>query len=275
MPATPQMDTARCPTMDNRSFNRVLPCLIACCVLAGFARADNGSTDRLLVGYLEAPPVTYEAKDGRAAGVFIELTRQVAKEAGYELEFRRLPISRLYHELRTGGIDVWPGATDIPAIRNEVLESFISPFAFQVSVWGLADAPPIEHFDDLTDTTLILVSGYTHSGLASELAASPEITVVYAPSHQAALAMLARGRGEYLLDFRDPVRALLPEYPVPGIREYPFRVRNAAWVFSLANPRSSMLRDEFDDAYLRLVDKGEVPPPRTLSPDFRLPGLPQ
>lgn len=229
--------------------------------------------DTLIVGYVDVPPLAYEGTDGRAEGVFIELTRRVADEAGYDLDFRYLPVSRAYYYLRTGGIDIWPGVTDVPALKGEVRESFVSPLPFQLSAWGMENTPPVSHFNDLKDRTLILISGYTYGGLAERLERTPGISLTEAPNHLAAVAMLNRGRGDYLLDYQDPVKAVLDVYPVRGIREYPVRTRNAAWVFSLANPRSSQLREEFDDAYLRLAQRGEVPEPRVLSEGFLLPGL--
>lgn len=248
--------------------------LVSLClaVLAGPAQAQP-TRDTLIVGYVDVPPLTYEGIDGRAEGVFIDLTRRVANEAGYDVNFRYLPVSRAYYYLRTGGIDIWPGVTDVPALEGEVLESFVSPLPFTLSAWGMENMPPVSHFDDLKDKTLILISGYTYGGLADHLARTPGISITEAPNHQAAVAMLNRGRGDYLLDYQDPVNAVLEEFPIRGIREYPVRTRNAAWVFSLANPRSAQLRNEFDDAYLRLAERGEVPKPRVLNGGFQLPGL--
>ncbi|MGM0772509.1 MAG: substrate-binding periplasmic protein [Pseudomonadota bacterium] len=251
----------------------LLPFIIGWCVPV-FAQTQHND-DTLTVGYLDAPPVTFQSEEGRAEGIFIELTRRVAEEAGYDVDFQLLPISRAYHYLRTGGIDVWPGATDIPDLEGEILESFVSPFPLQLSAWGLENTPKVSRFDDLTGQTLILISGYTHSGLDSILESSPEITVIYARNHRAGVAMLERGRGDYLLNFQQAVMAVLEEFRVPGIREYPVRTRNAAWIFSLANPRSAQLRNEFDDAYLRLAERGDVPPRRELTAGFVLPGLPQ
>lgn len=230
--------------------------------------------DTLTVGYVNVPPLAFQGENGRAEGLFIELTRLVAEEAGYDLEFLYLPVSRAYSYLRTGGIDIWPGVTDVPALKNEVLESFVSPLPFQLSALGMKDAPPVLHFNDLNDKTLILITGYTYGGLAAHLESTPGIKVTEAPNHQAAVAMLRRGRGDYLLDYQDPVREVLKEFPIPALREYPVRIRNAAWVFSLANPKSSKLREEFDDAYLRLAEQDKVPEPRKLSKGFLLPGLP-
>lgn len=259
---------------DTATRQSTLPLIVCIClaVLAAPAQAQP-NRDTLVVGYVDVPPLAYEGTDGRAEGVFIDLTRRVAEEAGYDLRFRYLPVSRTYYYLRNGGIDIWPGVTDVPALEGEVLESFVSPLPFQLSAWGMAKMPPVTHFDDLKGRTLILITGYTYGGLAERLANDPDISITEAPNHQAAIAMLNRGRGDYLLDYQDPVKAVLEEFPVRGVHEYPMRVRNAAWVFSLANPRSAQLRDEFDDAYLRLAERGEVPAPRVLSEGFQLPGL--
>lgn len=251
-----------------------LPLIVCVCLALVSGPAHTQPTrETLIVGYVDVPPLAYEETDGRAEGVFIDLTRRVAEEAGYDLNFRYLPVSRTYYYLRTGGIDIWPGVTDVPALKGEVLESFVSPLPFQLSAWGMAKMPPVLHFDDLKGKRLILISGYTYGGLAKHLESTPGILITEAPNHLAALAMLNRGRGDYLLDYQDPVKAVLKEFPVRGVREYPVRIRNAAWIFSLANPRSARLRDEFDDAYLRLAERGEVPQPRVPSKGFQLPGL--
>lgn len=246
--------------------------LVVMLTLAGPGQAQQ-IRDSVKVGYMDAAPLTYQAENGRAEGVFIELTRRVAEEAGFDLEFEYLPVTRAYFYLRTGGIDVWPGLTDVPALEGEVLETFVSPMSIQLSAFGMEEQQPVSHFNDLRDKTLILISGYTYGGLAERLEQTAGIAVTEAPNHRAAVAMLSRGRGDYLLDYQEPVKAVLEEFPVQGIREYPVRIRNTAWIFSLANPRSSQLRDAFDDAYLRLAERGEVPEPRAFSKGFQLPGL--
>ena len=59
------------------------------------------------------------------------------------------------------------------------------------------------------------------------------------------------------------------------IRESEVRSRNLAWLFSLANPRAALLREAFDDAYIRLAERGEVPPIRKINEGFVVPGFPE
>ena len=244
---------------------------------AGMAASaqEGGVTKILRVAYLEFPPVTYQAADGTAAGSFIELTRKVASEAGYEPDFLYLPVSRVYLYLGNGASDVWPGVTEVPNLQGSVLESWVSPSPVHLSAWYLEGKPPLTHLGQLRGKRVIVIGGYTYAGLLSWLEADSEIRVTESPNHRSAIDMLKRGRGDYLLDYRQPVREILIEGADSMIRESEVRTRNLAWVFSLAHPRAALLRDEFDDAYLRLVEKGEVPPVREITEGYTIPGYPE
>lgn len=233
------------------------------------------AAEPLRVAYVDFPPITYQTSDGTPAGSFIEITRKVAVEAGYAPEFLNLPISRAYLYLTNGKIDVWPGVTNVPALDGEVLESWVSPFPIQLSAWYMEGKEPLAHFDQLLGTTVIIIGGYTYGGLLYWLEDEDSIRVTEAPNYRAALEMLKRGRGDYLFGHRQPVLDTLKMPEDEKVRESEIRSRNLAWVFSLANPRAAILREEFDDAYIRLAEKGEVPPIRKLNDGLMIPGLPE
>jgi polar amino acid transport system substrate-binding protein len=237
--------------------------------------AETSDNRSLRIAYVEFPPITYQSSDGRAAGSFIELTRKIAVEAGYEPEFLFLPISRVYLYLRNGRIDVWPGSANVPALNGEVLETWVTPLATQLSAWYLEGTEPLIHFDQLQGKTVITIGGYTYGGLLYWLEAEDSIDVTEAPNYRAALEMLKLGRGHYLFGHRDPVVETLTMPKDEKIRESAIRLRNLTWLFSLANPRAAILREEFDDAYIRLAEKGEVPPIRKFGESFVIPGLPE
>ena len=252
-----------------------------CALLAGLflttgALAEAGPVSKLLkIAYVDFPPMTYQKADGSPAGTFIEITRKVATEAGYEPEFLYLPISRVYLYLRNGRIDVWPGSANVPALKGEVLETWVSPFASQLSAWYLEGTEPLSHFDQLQGKTVITIAGYTYGGLLYWLEGESSIDVTQAPNFRAALDMLKLGRGQYLFGHRDPVLETLAMSEDEKIRESEIRLRNLTWLFSLANPRAAILREEFDDAYLRLAEQGEVPPIRKFGESFVIPGFPE
>lgn len=234
----------------------------------------NPARPILTAAYVEFPPLEYMDENGQPAGIFVDLTRQVADEAGYDLEFVYLPISRTYFYLRNGMVDLWLGLTDIPALNGYVLESDVSPIATKLSVWSLEETPAITRFENFNDRILILISGYTYGGLLYHLEDSPSIRVTYAPNHLAALKMLERNRGHYLLDYQFPVRETLHEEPVENIREQPVRTRFTAWLFSRQTTNHQVLRDRFDQAYRRLAEQGKVPTEQDKSGSYTLLGLP-
>ncbi|PHQ25012.1 amino acid ABC transporter substrate-binding protein [Marinobacter guineae] len=254
---------------------RIFILLIAALLSTSATAQSETGAKTLRVAYIEFPPITYQANDGAPAGSFIELTRKVALEAGYEPEFIYLPVSRTYLYLSNGGIDVWPGVTEVANLEDDVLESWVSPFPAQLSAWYCEGTPALDHFDQLQGKQVIVIGGYTYGGLLAWLEKSVGIRVTEAPNHRSAVDMLKRKRGDYLLDYRQPVKEILTEPTDSVIRESELRTRNAAWVFSLANPRAALLREEFDDAYLRLVEKGEVPPVREITGGYVIPGFPQ
>lgn len=235
---------------------------------------DADARRTLTVGYVEFPPLEFQTEDGRADGTFVTLTRQVAAEAGYDVEFVYLPISRAYFYLKNGVIDLWPGLTQIPELAGHVLESEVSPIPVTLSAWYTEDVPPVSRFESFNDHILILIAGYTYGGLLTELENSRNIRVTYAPNHLAALQMLERKRGHYLLDYEFPVREVMAEHKISGLQETEVRTRFTSWLFSRQSPRHPQLRSEFDAAYRRLAARGEVPVPVDKRDSYNLPGLP-
>ncbi len=228
----------------------------------------------LTVAYVEFPPLEYMDDAGQPAGEFVDLTRKVAEEAGLDLKFIYLPISRTYFYLRSGVVDMWMGLTGIPALEGYVLESEVSPLAATLSVWSMPDTSPVTRYESFQDRILILISGYTYGGLLYQLEALDNVSLTFAPNHLAALRMLERNRGHYLLDYQFPVRETLRQEAFDEVREQPVRTRYTSWLFTRQNPNSSALRDAFDQAYRRLVARGDVAAEQDRSQHYVLPGLP-
>ncbi|WP_303289875.1 ABC transporter substrate-binding protein [Marinobacter sp. SS5-14b] len=239
------------------------------------AEQGEGSNAVVRIAYVEFPPITYRNANGEPAGEFVDITRKVAEEAGYDLEFIYLPVARTYLYLKNGTVDLWLGLSATPVLMEDVLESWISPLPVELSAWYREDAPPLNHIDQLHGKIVILIGGYTYGGFRGWLEDQSDIRITEAPNHRSAVDMLKRRRGDYLLDYRQPVREVLTRPADAVIRESEVRSRNAAWMFSLASPRASILRDAFDEAYMRLAERGEVPPVRRLGNTFIIPGFPE
>ncbi|MFV8572308.1 substrate-binding periplasmic protein [Marinobacter sp. SBS5] len=231
-------------------------------------------TRTLRVAYMEFRPVTYQNAFGEPEGVMVGITEKVAKEAGYKLEFLYLPVSRAYLYLKKGTIDFALGLTEVPALNGAVIDSEINLVSVALSAWYREGQAPITHIDDFRDRVVILINGFTYGGLRSWLEQQDDIRITNAPNHRSAIDMLKRGRGDYLLDYRDPVLEELTKSRDLLIQESEIRTRKGAWLFSAATSRAEVLRAEFDAAYHRLAERGEVPPADTSEQPILLRGYP-
>ncbi|WP_298451620.1 transporter substrate-binding domain-containing protein [uncultured Marinobacter sp.] len=248
--------------------------MLATVTLSGPVLADI-ARKKVRIAYTEFPPAEYRNEQGEPAGFFVDLTRKVVEEAGYEPEFIYLPVSRVYLYLKSGAVDLFPGLSGVPTLKYEVLESWVNVYPTRLNAWHLEDSEPLTHFDQLEGKTVIVIGGYTYGGLLSWLEKSGRIRLTEAPNSRAALEMLKLKRGDYVLDYRETVSDMLTRPSDSKIRGSEVRSRYSAWLYSLANPRAAVLREDLDDAYLRLVSRGETPPVRAFKAGFVIPGFPK
>ena len=250
-------------------------CLL-CFALASLSALADLAPDRqvLQVGYTEFPPFTYQNSRGEAAGEFIDITRKVVFEAGYATEFVFLPPSRLLLHLRNGRVTLAPGASGTPLLVYETLESWVSPVTLELHAWHLNTTETLKTFDQIRHKRVIVISGYNYGGLMSWMEAQSDIALTEAPGHRAAIDMLKRNRGDYVLDYQKPVQELLSAPGDENIHSTKLSSREGVWVFALSSPQAAILREQFDDAYIRLAEKGEVPPLRGLVPAYKISGYP-
>jgi polar amino acid transport system substrate-binding protein len=250
--------------------------------LLGFALAlptalADPAPDRqiLRVGYTEFPPFTAQDSRGQATGEFIDITREVILEAGYASEFVFLPPSRLLLHLRDGKLDLAPTLSGAPLVMYETLESWVSPVTVELHAWHLNTTEALKTFDQVKNKRLIVISGYNYGGLMSWMEKQSDINLTEAPNHRAAIDMLKRNRGDYLLDYFKPVQELLSAPGDENIYSTKLSSREGVWAFALSSPQAAILREQFDDAYIRLAEKGEVPPLRRLGPAYKIVGFPE
>jgi len=211
----------------------------------------------LRTGFVEFPPFKYADESGEASGPWVEMTELVAAEAGYRIEWIHLPIARVYLYLREGRIDLWPGVADIPDLRGHVHESTVTPMRVSLYAFHQRGTKSPKSLKDLSGAPLILISGFTYLG-ALESGDLYEEDLSYAPDHRAALRMLELGRGQYVLDYDEPVAAVKDRFPGLDLTGSPIYEARGAFVVSAARPDARDLARKFDEAYEALVKQGRV-----------------
>lgn len=250
-------------------------CLLGFSLASTPALADPEQARQILqVGYTEFPPFTYQNSRGQAAGEFIDVTRKVIFEAGYVTEFVFLPHRRLLLHLRNGRVTLAPSISGTPLLVHDTLESWVNPVTFELHAWHLNTQKTLQTLDQIKQKRVLVINGYNYGGLLSWMENQSDISLTEAPNHRAAIDMLKRNRGDYLLDYYKPVRELLSAPGDENIHSTKLSSREGVWVFALSSPQASILREQFDDAYIRLAEKGEVPPLRRLRPRYKIAGYP-
>ncbi len=105
-----------------------------------------------------------------------------------------------------------------PALAACCLISRRPVAAAEVRVWRKATTAPVGRREDLINKTVITIRGYSYGGLLGFLREPRHHIVTSATArHDSAFAMLAAGRGDYLLDYPGPAAEVLAEHPVAGL----------------------------------------------------------
>ncbi|AGI22601.1 hypothetical protein H681_03595 [Pseudomonas sp. ATCC 13867] len=233
--------------------------------LQASARDNPGLADRLPhplpvldVGYYEFPPYTYTAPDGSTRGSGAEMVRRILLKAGYRARFRSLPSARLYLGLQDGSVQLWAGAPGKPELVGSTLECERTLGHADLNLYRLPshDAPQLPQ--GLAGSRIILISGYSYWKPITDMLDDPHLKLELhrTSTHVAALQMLDRQRGDYLIDYQAPVeqaRRELGMAPLAFDRLYSVPTK---LIVSRRAPHAEALRAQLDRAYDELKAAG-------------------
>ena len=151
------------------------------------------ATDRVRIAYNSILPPFTEAKDGKAAGLVIDIVRAAAERAGYNVEFVPVPLDQMEAALSDGrALAVIPLAASPE--RRERLD-----FSDRLLMTGGA---LYVREPELTPTSLQALAGKTVvTPRSGPLAAfiqktAPDVTLVVTHDYEASLARLAGGHAD-------------------------------------------------------------------------------
>jgi ABC-type amino acid transport substrate-binding protein len=145
--------------------------LTALVLVLGLAGCGQGASEKLIVGTEPTfPPFEFQDEETKEIiGFDIELIKEIAKEAGYEVEIQSLGFDGLIGSLKGGNIDVIMSGMTITPEREEEVD-FGTPY-FDA---GLMIAVPennttINSVDDLQGKSVSVQIGTTGANKAEEL----------------------------------------------------------------------------------------------------------
>lgn len=225
---------------------------------------SDGARPQVQVGFYEFPPYSYTDDQGRPQGALLRLTKRLLKHAGYQAVLRSYPGERLYNGLRDGSIQLWPGAPGKHGLAEHTLETRTQLGAIVLNLYFRRDTLLPRIPEDLQGRGVIMISGYSYWPQTNALLNDPALAIMQhrTATHSAALEMLQRRRGDFLLDYQTPVeqarlRLGMTELPYVQLQRVPLKL-----IVSRHAPAAEALRDALDRAYQELDAAGE---------DLRLP----
>lgn len=239
--------------MPAREVLRILLVGIVCqAALITPAWADETQKPILKGAYTEFPPLTYTDSQGQPAGAYLDYASRLASRAGYDIEWRSLPIDRIYLYLKEGRLDLWLGSKGVPAISAWTQEPDFSLRPIRLNAYHLEETEPVDGVSDLHGEELIIIRGYTYLDHLDQWLATNDPRIGQASTHRAALRMLEAGRGDYLLDFKAPVADALETLTIPNLTHSPITSWGTTLVFSARIPNTESLIRDFEQAQRRL-----------------------
>ena len=232
----------------------LFPALLAWLCCAG-AQAAEPSVN---VGYYEFPPYSWTDDDGKPRGSILALTDRLLRHAGYRGHYRSLPGARLYAALRDGSVQLWPGAGGKTELAGHTYEARHAMGEFSLALYHRPDTPPPRIPDGLQGRSVIVISGYSYWKSVNDLLNDPSLGLIThrTSTHQAALEMLQRQRGDFLIDYQQPVEQVFKSL---GAEPLPFTVLHSLQLRFVASRHaegSAILLDALDRAYDELQAAG-------------------
>lgn len=174
--------------------------LLASLVLVLSARAEDQS---LRVGWEDFPPIQISDR-GERQGIDIEIARLLLKEAGYEIQLRKMPWSRVLLQIERGDLDIALAAS-ITEERRAFADWTDSYRTERTVLWAKAGgARKVDNLRGLIGSGVRIgyLRGSTFPGEFEELAKDKQFQALLVPVNamKPALAMLRAGRLEYILE---------------------------------------------------------------------------
>ncbi len=232
------------------------------------AQSPDPRTSLLPVRVLinDAPPYRIvQSTDGVSvySGIYIDILRLVAAEAGLRLEFNELPFARAFRVMEAGGADLMLGPNR-NAEREAYLQYLEPPLPREPKIFlQLPGTAPVRDYDDLDGLSIAVLRGARYFDRFDADAALEKIAV---DDYAAALRLVAAGRADtavipelqalWLLRNSGSVLQIAP-YRWPGSDSYIVLARSSPLMAQRARIEAALRRVLAGDGLRRILQRYE------------------
>ncbi|MBC7951284.1 MAG: amino acid ABC transporter [Rhodospirillaceae bacterium] len=183
---------------------------------------------------------------GDPANPLLAVATKLFAKANIPWHGKSYPAGRMFDNLRNGATD-FSMLVKAPALLECCLFSKKPVTHADILVYRLGQAAPISGKADFTDKSVITIRGYSYGGLLGFLTdGANRVDNHVAAGHEAAFAMLAAGRAEYLIDYAGPASDVLAAKPISGLRFDLLTSQDVYLVLSKTYPDAAAVMDRLE-----------------------------
>ena len=213
-----------------------------------FAQADIVTQEKphplVILGFSSFPPYCY-MKDGKPYGPYLTIPQAVLENQNLNYKIVELPIARLYQGLARGQVHVWVGFDGSPSINGTVTKSSQPINYLHINLYGAkGNKPPA--WENLQDTRLITIRGYSYMGYSAKLDNMPTVQQIKTHSVLSAFSMLNVGRAPYVLHYHTPSSRTIRERGMDNIQVTHVKSVPTYVIVSKKAPLSTLLLAKID-----------------------------
>lgn len=182
------------------------------------ALSINTAGQDLEVAISHFPPLTILEPGQPPTGQLIEILQQTLDRAQLQYHFAHYPRKRLFSNLANGRSDLSMGVKSNNILIDKVLFSTRPVINVELCLYRLSHQPLLARLQ-LTGKKIGLLRGYDYGHRFNFLLQQDNRAFINIINNQkSALAMLKKGRINYLLDYKLILEPMLQHYPVDNIR---------------------------------------------------------
>jgi len=163
---------------------------------------------KVTVAYHEVYPDIY-TEGGAATGRMADNIKAAFEKAGYTVEFKSMPLKRIYYSLIRGKVDAWYGTTTVPHLQGETVNSESLTEMELRAYFTVKKTKLISNETDFNDKKLITLLGESYGTLGSYLRDdSNGCDLMEVKTYDQGVKALAANRKDYLIAYKENIEGL-------------------------------------------------------------------
>jgi polar amino acid transport system substrate-binding protein len=155
---------------------------------------------------------------GEPDNPLLRLANVMFTQAGIKWTARGYPATRMFEVLKSG-TSQFSMLVRAPALAECCLFGKTPVASTELRAYRQADTPALAGKDGLAGKRVALIRGYSYAGL-KDFMADPKnaVRIEEVTSHDAAFALLARDRVDFVIDYAGPATEVLAEHPITRVQ---------------------------------------------------------